>query len=113
MKKVILCWLSLFLVVGLTLSAHGQTSSEPRYDEDVQQHASPPAGAIIGDLLIVRPLGIVFTAFGVVGTVVALPFAVPSGSVGTVAQKLVADPFNFTFTRPLGAFSPDLEVPWN
>ena len=113
MKKVIVCWLSLFLVVGLAVSARGQNGSELQYDDSVQRQASPAAGAIFGDLLIVRPFGIVFTALGVVGTVAALPFSIPTGSVGTVAQKLIADPFSFTFNRPLGVFSPDLDVPWN
>lgn len=115
MKKVILCWLSLFLVVGLAVSVYGQTSSEPplQYDDSVQRQASPAAGAIFGDLLIVRPFGIVFTALGVVGAVAALPFSIPTGTVGAVAQKLVAGPFSFTFNRPLGVFSPDLDVPWN
>jgi hypothetical protein len=111
MKKVLLCWLSLFLVVGLSLSAHGQSSSEPADDDAVQRQESPPAIMIIGDLVVIRPLGVIFTAAGVLGTVASLPFTVPSRSVGTVAQKLIADPFTFTFTRPLGLFSPELDVP--
>jgi hypothetical protein len=113
MKKVVLCWLSLFLVVGLAVSAHGQTNSEPQQDDSVPRQVSPSAGAILGDLVIVRPFGIIFTALGVVGTVAALPFSIPTGSVGAVAQTLVADPFAFTFARPLGVFSPELDVPWN
>ena len=113
MKKVIVFWLSLFLVAGLALIAHGQTSSETPHHDSVQGQESPQAGTIIGDLVIVRPFGFIFTALGVVGTVVSLPFAVPTGSVGMVAQKLVADPFAFTFTRPLGVYPPDLDLPWN
>jgi hypothetical protein len=112
-KKVILFFLSMFLVIGPALSASGQTISETPDDCGVEQQEPPPAGAIIADLIIVRPLGVIFTAFGVVATVVSLPIAVPSRSVGTVAQKLVADPFAFTFARPLGVLSPEVEVPWN
>jgi len=36
--------------------------------------------------------------------VVALPFSIPSDSVGTAGQLLVVDPCKFTFTRPLGDF---------
>jgi hypothetical protein len=36
--------------------------------------------------------------------VVSLPFSIPSGSVGTAGQLLVADPCKFTFVRPLGDF---------
>ena len=112
MKKVILFWLSLFLVVAPVL-AHGQTSSETPVGDGAQRQESPRAGAIIGDLIFVRPFGVIFTALGLVGTVVSLPIALPSGSTGTVAQKLIAEPFAFTFTRPLGVFSPELDVPWN
>jgi hypothetical protein len=35
---------------------------------------------------------------------VALPFALSSGSTGDAWDALVAEPFQFTFTRPLGKF---------
>jgi hypothetical protein len=136
MKKVILFFLSSFLVVGLALNAHGQASSEPTNDPSVQQQESPATkasvpsqagsrpindssvqqqeppstGAILGDFIFLRPFGIVATAFGVVGTVITLPIAIPSGSTGVVAQQLIAKPFAFTFTRPLGTFPTDNDV---
>lgn len=115
MKKAILFWLSLALLVAPALTAQGQTqpSSETPQDYGEQQQESPSAGAILGDLVIVRPVGIIFTALGVVGTVAALPFSIPTGSAGAVAQKLIAGPFSFTFNRPLGTFSSELDVPWN
>ena len=36
--------------------------------------------------------------------IVALPFALSSGSTGDAWDALVAEPFQFTFTRPLGKF---------
>jgi hypothetical protein len=60
--------------------------------------------AIVFDSILSRPLGALVLAGGLVGTVATLPFSVPSGSVGTVARKLVAEPFAFTFTRPLGTY---------
>ena len=115
MKKAILLWLFLALLVASALTAQGQTqhSSETSQEYRERQQESPPAGAILGDLVILRPFGIIFTGLGVVGTVAALPFSIPTGSVGTVAQKLIADPFSFTFNRPLGVFSPEVQVPWN
>lgn len=112
MKKAILFWLSLFLVAGPVLSAHSQTSSEPPHDYSVQRQAPPPAGAIIGDFIFLRPFCVIATALGVVGTVVTLPIAVPSGSVHAVAQKLVVEPFALTFTRPLGTFPTDTGAIW-
>ena len=43
----------------------------------------------------------------VIGTavfIVSLPFALTSGSTGDAWTSLIADPFEFTFTRPLGKF---------
>lgn len=56
------------------------------------------------DLLLVRPLGLVGTVIGAGLFVVALPFTIPSGSVGDAAHEMVARPFEYTFSRPLGDF---------
>lgn len=62
------------------------------------------AGDMTADLLIVRPLGFVGTVLGATVFVVALPFTLPSGSVGDAAHELVGKPFEYTFNRPLGDF---------
>jgi len=36
--------------------------------------------------------------------IVALPVALPSGSIAQVGRKLVLDPVEFTFVRPVGDF---------
>ena len=59
---------------------------------------------IVADVLIARPVGLVSVVFGTVMYVVSLPFAIPSGSVDKAGQLLVADPFKYTFYRPLGDF---------
>jgi hypothetical protein len=112
MKKAILFWLSLALLVVPALTAQGQAGPEPPREYSAQQKESPSAGAILGDFIFIRPFALIAVAVGVVGTVASLPFSVPSGSVGTVARKLIAEPFNFTFTRPLGTFPAD-GVPWS
>ena len=88
MKKAILFWLFLFLLVGPALSAHGETSSETAQGYGAQQQEPPSTGAILGDFIFIRPFGVIAVAVGVVATVATLPIAIPSGSVGTVAQKL-------------------------
>ena len=112
MKKTIVFLLTLALLVVPALGALGQTSSETAQGPGAEQQELPPAGAIIGDFIFIRPFGVIAVAAGVVLTVASLPISVPSGSVGTVSRKLVAEPFNFTFTRPLGTFYGD-GVPWN
>jgi len=112
MKKTIVLLLTLALLVVPVVGAQGQTSSEAARGYGAEQQESPPAGAILGDFIFVRPFSVIAVAVGIVATVASLPISIPSGSVGTVARKLIADPFNFTFTRPLGTFYGD-GVPWS
>ncbi|HEU0198594.1 MAG TPA: hypothetical protein VFQ88_15450 [Nevskiaceae bacterium] len=64
---------------------------------------SPAAGAMIFDLLLVRPLGLVATALGTGLFIVNLPLSVfEKNAPAQPFQKLVVDPARFTFTRPLG-----------
>ena len=57
---------------------------------------------IIIDTVLLRPLGIVSTAFGGAFFVVSLPISAITSSVGTTFDLLVKDPFQYTFRRPLG-----------
>ena len=53
------------------------------------------------------PIRVVSMGLIVIGTavfIVSLPFALPSGSTGDAWTGLIVDPFEFTFTRPLGKF---------
>jgi hypothetical protein len=56
------------------------------------------------DILLVRPVSLAATVVGTAVFIVSLPFSIPSKSVGTTAQALVVEPFNYTFTRPIGEF---------
>ena len=63
----------------------------------------PDAFAMVIDV----PIRILSLGLAMVGTaffIVALPFALSSGSTGDAWDALVAEPFQFTFTRPLGKF---------
>ncbi len=63
----------------------------------------PSAAAMAVDFLLVRPLGLVATIAGSVLFVAQLPFAVVMRESPSVpAQKLVVEPAEFTFRRPLG-----------
>ncbi len=57
------------------------------------------------DVLVVRPVSLAATVIGTAVFIVSLPFSIPSSSVGSTARTLVSDPFNYTFTRPIGNFS--------
>jgi len=58
--------------------------------------------AIAFDLVVTRPLGLVGMVGGAVVFVVAMPFALTSGSVGKTWNALVVEPAKYTFTRELG-----------
>jgi hypothetical protein len=67
------------------------------------QEERPEAFAMVIDV----PIRILSLGLAMVGTaffIVALPFALSSGSTGDAWDALVAEPFQFTFTRPLGKF---------
>ena len=63
----------------------------------------PGAFAMVIDVPI-RVLGLGLIVVGTAFFVVALPFALTSGSTGDTWDALVVEPFQFTFTRPLGKF---------
>ena len=59
------------------------------------------------EMVIDVPIRIISLGLAMVGTaffIVALPFALSSGSTGDAWDALVAEPFQFTFSRPLGKF---------
>ena len=96
---------ALALTTGLlTLPAQAEevqtTSGDPAYD--IQ---TPKAFAMIGDLIIARPLLIGATAIGAVAFVVSLPFTALGGNVKEAGQALVADPAREAFARCLGCTS--------
>ena len=64
----------------------------------------PTEATIVPDVLLVRPMGIVSIVAGSVIFVISLPVAIPTGSVGKVGRRLVVDPVEFTFVRPIGDF---------
>ncbi len=66
---------------------------------------TPDGMVVIADVLLVRPVSLAAVVIGSAMWVVALPFSIPSGSVGVASEALVAEPFRYTFTRPVGDFS--------
>jgi len=62
----------------------------------------PSFMAMFADGLLVRPLGLAGLVVGSATWLVTLPFSALGGNVGEATQKLVVEPAEFTFTRPLG-----------
>lgn len=94
MKKIVAALMVLvFLLTAAPSKGAGMADRE---------REQPTGAEVVIDLVITRPLGLVATAAGTAIFIVALPFTIPSKSVKLSARKLIADPFNYTFRRPLG-----------
>jgi hypothetical protein len=66
------------------------------------QTTGPSGSDMFVDLVVARPLGLLGIVAGSAAFVIALPFTIPSGSVGPAAEELVKKPVHYTFQRPLG-----------
>ena len=62
----------------------------------------PTGEQMVADLFFVRPVGIVATAFGSLCFLVSLPCTGPTKKAKVSWDKLVAEPAEFTFARPMG-----------
>ncbi|MDD4092609.1 MAG: hypothetical protein PHQ63_08605 [Smithellaceae bacterium] len=63
---------------------------------------------VVLDVALIRPVGIVSVVVGTALFILSLPVSIPSGSVGTVANSLVKESFEYTFIRPIGDFDYEL-----
>ncbi len=99
MKKWIVICLLVLLAAGLAHApAHAWTTTSYR----TQTNGDLPLDATLFDLIILRPMGIAACAVGLAGSIVAFPFAATSGAGSEVGDKLITEPFEYTFRRPIG-----------
>jgi hypothetical protein len=61
-------------------------------------------GAMMYDMVVLRPVGAVATVIGSAFWLISLPFSAAGDNTDTATQKLVKEPAAFTFKRPLGEF---------
>ena len=99
-KKTCIVCLVVFMLLMSPLSVLAA------HDEDVikLKKRSPDQGAIVADLVIARPLGLVATIAGSVVFIVAAPFAALGDNTDETLQSLVKNPAEYTFKRPIGRF---------
>jgi hypothetical protein len=63
---------------------------------------SPNEWAMVGDLLVARPIGAVLTVGGAAVWLVSLPFTLMAGNANEAADTLILGPGEETFVRCLG-----------
>jgi uncharacterized membrane protein len=64
----------------------------------------PSGGAMMYDLIVLRPVGAVATVIGSAVWLISLPFSAAGDNTDAATTKLVKEPAKFTFKRPLGEF---------
>ncbi len=68
----------------------------------VDEQKDVTAEKILVDVFLLRPVGVLATAFGVATYLVTLPLTAALNSHEIVGRKLVGNPWDFTFKRPVG-----------
>jgi hypothetical protein len=101
MRKLTKKLMVIFVVGTLAFIPFGSPimAQEQCLDEDTDPHMR-----MVGDILLIRPLGIVATVVGGALFVVSLPFSALGGNTEDVYQTMVVEPAKFTFSRPIGDF---------
>lgn len=87
---------------SLALTANAQEVQQNASGDPLYTVQAPDGFAMLGDLLIARPLLIGATAIGAVAFVVALPFTAMGGGIGATGRALVVEPGKAAFVRCLG-----------
>ncbi|MGQ0579378.1 MAG: hypothetical protein ACT4PQ_10775 [Betaproteobacteria bacterium] len=90
------------VVAALTAAMAGQSALATE-----QLPKDRAGGDMFLDAVFARPMGLIAIVAGSVGFVVALPFTIFSGSVGSSADAMVKKPIDYTFKRPLGQLEED------
>ena len=84
------------LVCSLVLSLNSFVLAKDNSSGD------PSTGAVVLDILVLRPLGFCGTILGASAFVISLPVTVPFKKMDEVSKMLVMEPYGYTFERPLG-----------
>lgn len=94
-RKIAVVWIIAALVVIPVVPAFAQ----PEFEKD-----KVSSERMVVDFLVARPLGFVALAAGAAIFVVSLPFSAAGGNSDVASEKLVKEPADFVFKRPLGEF---------
>ncbi len=86
--------------VAAALSVGVATATAQTDSAVIDEAPSAPAMAV--DLIVIRPLSLAMTIVGTGLYVIQLPLDLIQMDFETPARKLVVEPAQYTFTRPLG-----------
>jgi hypothetical protein len=92
MKRIIILLIISFFVLSFNLLVFAEDNSSK----------DPSIGEVLGDILWIRPLGVIGTLMGATAYVISLPVTAPLKKTNEASQILIKDPYNYYFKRPLG-----------
>ena len=102
MKKALIILLAAVSIFALgPIPAFSEEDFTPSYAKATSGDI-PTGEQVFADALLARPAGLIVSAMGLVGFVVALPFSLTSGTTSSTYNALIKEPVDFTFTRPMG-----------
>jgi len=83
----------------------------PCYSQDIYKveettMPAPTGERAMWDTLVMRPAGLVTCLLGLGVSALAMPFAMFTKSEEPMLKALVAEPFSYTFGRPVGDIDP-------
>mgnify|MGYP001423727542 FL=1 len=90
----------LVVLLAVTFVFAGEVNANPA-------GSGKDAPAIIADVFICRPLGLIALTGGSILYVLSLPFTIPAKGKEAAKRTLVLYPYHYTFTRQLGEFHDD------
>lgn len=93
-------WVSAEPIYQQPLSTEG--SPGPSAYADPYARPRPTAEEMLFDGLFVRPVALAGTLAGTVVYIATLPFSALSGNAQEAAERLIAEPAQYTFTRCFG-----------
>ena len=102
MRKIITCTVVVLLTLSISLSP--VAAMEMGNGGVYVFQTEPSAAAMIGDALVVRPVSLVGLGVTSLVFLIGWPFAAAGGNEDMAKEKLLHDPVQFTFKRPLGDF---------
>ncbi|MCY4045601.1 MAG: hypothetical protein OXE99_11035 [Cellvibrionales bacterium] len=92
--------------VGIILAFILSLQFNPAMANNSVVEEKPSAAAMMGDLVIVRPVMLGVTVLGTAAYLVSLPFTLMGGNAGEAGEVLVVGPAKTTFVRCLGCVKP-------
>ncbi|MGH8605616.1 MAG: hypothetical protein ACREXR_23350 [Gammaproteobacteria bacterium] len=92
----------LSLSSGTNAEPPSQQPLSPYGYDDGGAYVRPSAEEMLFDGLFVRPVSLAGTLAGTVVYIVTLPFSALSGNSQEAAERLIAEPAQYTFTRCFG-----------